>query len=172
MHGRLRFVLSDGEQRLLARSVLEHFDRLHQLIVVTQVFTLRGRITKSERGDRAPNELVELMTKVLEEDGRFEVRVAATGFDAGMMVKEYRPDLLVLDVMLPDINGREVCQRVRSDKTMDDVKIICISGMIENDKIEDLKAAGANDFMHKPFEVETLIDRIGSLLDVESVATG
>jgi DNA-binding response OmpR family regulator len=43
--------------------------------------------------------------------------------------------------------------------------------MIENDKIEDLKAAGANDFMHKPFEVETLIDRIGSLLDVESVTT-
>src|SRR5581483_11318811 len=49
-------------------------------------------------------ELVELMTKVLEEDGRFEVRIAANGFDAGMMVKEYRPDLIILDVMLPDIN--------------------------------------------------------------------
>jgi len=88
------------------------------------------------------------------------------------MVKEYHPDLIVLDVMLPDINGREVCQRVRSDKTMDDVKVICISGMIENEKIDDLKAAGANDFLPKPFEVETLIDRIGSLLDVESVTTG
>jgi DNA-binding response OmpR family regulator len=87
-----------------------------------------------------------------------------------MMVKEYRPDLIVLDIMLPDINGREVCQRVRTDKTMDDVKIICISGMVENEKIEDLKAAGANDFLHKPFEVETLVDRIGALLDVESVA--
>ena len=58
-------------------------------------------------------ELVELMTKVLEEDGRFEVRIANNGFDAGMMVKEYRPDLIVLDVMLPDINGKEVCHRVR-----------------------------------------------------------
>jgi excisionase family DNA binding protein len=64
-------------------------------------------------------ELVELMTKVLEEDGRFEVRVATTGFDAGMMVKEYRPDLIVLDVMLPDINGKEVCQRVRADNTLE-----------------------------------------------------
>ena len=62
-------------------------------------------------------ELVELMSKVLEEDGRFEVRVASNGFDAGMMVKEYRPDLIVLDVMLPDINGKEVCHRVRSDST-------------------------------------------------------
>jgi excisionase family DNA binding protein len=117
-------------------------------------------------------ELVDLIVDVLEKDGRFEVRSVNNGFDAGMMVKEYHPDLIVLDVMLPDINGREVCQRVRSDKTMDDVKVICISGMIENEKIDDLKAAGANDFLPKPFEVETLIDRIGSLLDVESVTTG
>jgi two-component system, OmpR family, response regulator RpaA len=117
-------------------------------------------------------ELVDLIVDVLEKDGRFEVRSVNNGFDAGMMVKEYHPDLIVLDVMLPDINGREVCTRVRGDKTMDDVKIICISGMIENDKIEDLKASGANDFLHKPFEVETLVDRIGALLDVESVATG
>src|SRR5438445_4140699 len=105
-------------------------------------------------------ELVELMLKFLEEDGRFETRVASTGFDAGMMVKEYHPDLIVLDVMLPDINGKEVCQRVRSDKSMDDVRIICISGMVEDDKIEDLKASGANDFLPKPFEVETLIERM------------
>src|SRR6516225_11348021 len=115
------------------------------------------------------NELVELMTKVLEEDGRFEVRVASNGFDAGMMVKEYRPDLIVLDVMLPDINGKEVCHRVRSDNTLDDVRIICISGMIEADKVDDLKAAGANDFLQKPFEVDHLVDRICHLLDVETV---
>ena len=84
-------------------------------------------------------ELVELIADVLERDGRFEVRSVNNGFDAGMMVKEYRPDLIVLDVMLPDINGKEVCQRVRSDKTMDDVRIICISGMVEEDKIEDLQ---------------------------------
>jgi excisionase family DNA binding protein len=98
-------------------------------------------------------ELVELIRDVLEADSRFEIRVANNGFDAGMMVKEYHPDIIILDVMLPDINGKEVCQRVRSDSSMDDVKIVCISGMVEADKIEDLKAAGANDFMQKPFEV-------------------
>ena len=114
-------------------------------------------------------DLVELITDVLEKDGRFEVRIANNGFDAGMLVKEYGPDLIVLDVMLPDINGREVCQRVRNDKTMDDVRIICISGMVEEDRIEDLKAAGANDFLHKPFEVETLVERMCQLLDIEVV---
>src|SRR3979490_655923 len=112
-------------------------------------------------------ELVELMTKVLEEDGRFEVRVAGNGFDAGMMVKEYHPDLIVLDVMLPDINGKEVCQRVRSDPTLGDVRIICISGMVEEDKIAELLASGANEFLQKPFEGDQLVDLMCKQLDWE-----
>ncbi len=114
-------------------------------------------------------ELVELISDVLERDRRFEVRSVNNGFDAGMMVKEYRPDLIVLDIMLPDINGKEVCQRVRSDKTMDDVRIICISGMVEEDKVGELRAAGANDFMHKPFEVERLVERMCLHLDIEAI---
>ncbi len=112
-------------------------------------------------------DLVELLQDVLETDGRFEVRAVNNGFDAGMMVKEYRPDVIVLDVMLPDINGKEVCQRVRTDPAMDDVKIICISGMVEADKIDDLREAGANDFLQKPFEMETVLDRVCKLLDME-----
>ena len=115
-------------------------------------------------------DLVELIRDTLEADGRFEVRVANNGFDAGMMVKEYHPDVIVLDVMLPDINGKEVCQRIRTDPAMDDVKIICISGMVEQDKISDLKSAGANDFMQKPFDTQKLVDRMCELLDVESNA--
>jgi len=114
-------------------------------------------------------ELVEVMTKFLEEDGRFEIRVATTGFDAGMLVKEYRPDIIVLDVMLPDINGKEVCQRVRADSTLEDVRILCISGMIEDDKVQDLKLSGADDFLPKPFDAEVLIERMCHLLELESV---
>ena len=112
-------------------------------------------------------ELVELLSDVFEKDARFDVRTANNGFDAGMLVKEYRPDLVVLDVMLPDINGKEVCQRVRSDSSLESVKIICISGMVEQDKVAELKAAGANDFMHKPFNVERLLDRACDLLEIE-----
>src|SRR6478752_1389471 len=114
-------------------------------------------------------EVVETINRALQDDGRFEVRIASNGFDAGMMVKEYRPDLLVLDVMLPDINGKEVCQRVRADSALEDVRILCISGMIEEDKIADLKLSGADDFLHKPFEIEQLIDRMCGLLEIESM---
>src|ERR1051325_2328470 len=96
-------------------------------------------------------ELVEMMSKALQADGRFEVRLASNGFDAGMMVKEYRPDLIILDVMLPDINGKEVCHRVRADNTLEDVRILCISGMIAEDKIQDLRLAGGGDFLSNTF---------------------
>jgi DNA-binding response OmpR family regulator len=87
-----------------------------------------------------------------------------------MMVKEYHPDLIVLDVMLPDINGKEVCHRVRADSTLEDVRILCMSGMVEEDKIQELKLAGADDFIHKPFEVDALIERMCAQLDLEPAA--
>jgi len=114
-------------------------------------------------------ELVELITDVLEKDGRFEVRSANNGFQAGMLVKEYRPDLVVLDVMLPDINGKDVCKLIRSDQSLEDVRIICISGMVEEDKVDELLEAGADDFLHKPFDVEVLLDRMCRQLGIEAV---
>jgi excisionase family DNA binding protein len=115
-------------------------------------------------------DLVEMMHKALQEDGRFEVRIASNGFDAGMMVKEYRPDLIILDVMLPDINGKEVCHRVRADASMEEVRIICISGLLEDDKIQELKLAGADDFLPKPFDVDYLIEKMCAQLEMESSA--
>lgn len=114
--------------------------------------------------------LLELISGALNDDGRFETRTASNGFDAGMMVKEYRPDIIILDVMLPDINGKEVCHRVRADSSLEDVRILCISGMVEDDKIQELKLAGADDFLHKPFEMEALIERMCTLLDMASHA--
>jgi excisionase family DNA binding protein len=115
-------------------------------------------------------DLVELIVSVLEADRRFETKVATNGFEAGMMVKEYRPDIIILDVMLPDINGKEVCIRVRNDASLENVKIICISGMVERNKIKELKEVGADDFLQKPFETDVLLSRICRLLGVEAIA--
>jgi two-component system OmpR family response regulator len=112
-------------------------------------------------------ELVDLLADAFQRDGRFEIKTADNGFDAGMYVREFRPDIVVLDIMLPDINGKEVCQRVRSDDSLEAVKIICISGMVEQDKIADLKSAGADDFMQKPFTTDKLLDRVCDLLEIE-----
>jgi two-component system, OmpR family, response regulator RpaA len=112
--------------------------------------------------------VVDLIHDVLTADGRFEIKTVNNGFQAGMTAKEYHPDLIVLDVMLPDINGKSVCELIRSDPTMSDIKIICISGMVEEDKIDELKEAGADDFLHKPLDIDELVRRICRLLDIET----
>jgi two-component system response regulator RpaA len=101
-------------------------------------------------------------------DSRFETKVVNNGFGAGILAKEYHPDLIILDVMLPDINGQQVCELLRKDPTMSDIKIICISGMIEEDKIQELRGSGADDFLHKPLDIDELMRRVCRLLDMET----
>jgi len=113
-------------------------------------------------------EIVSLITDLLEGDGRFEVCQASTGYDAGIETERFKPHLIVLDYMLPDINGNIVCQRVRSSQTMPDTQILCISGVVEMSEVEMLKDAGANDFLKKPFDLREMITKIESLLEIES----
>jgi two-component system, OmpR family, response regulator len=109
-------------------------------------------------------EIVELFVDVLERDGRFEVKTAATGYDAGIATQEFMPDLIILDYMLPDVNGNVVCQTIRKNPNFEHMKIIIVSGVVNQEEINDLMKAGADDFVKKPFNIEKLIDRVGELL--------
>lgn len=108
--------------------------------------------------------IVEMLVELLERDGRFEVQTAATGFDAGLRTREFRPDVIVLDFMLPDINGNAVCKSIRSDESLRDVRIIIVSGVVDPADVSKLKEAGADDFLQKPFSIEELVNRITELV--------
>lgn len=109
-------------------------------------------------------DIVDMLVDILTRDGRFEVKSASNGFDAGALTKEFQPDILLLDYMLPDINGNIVCSRVRSDPQLAETRIIIVSGAVDPAEIESLKAAGADDFVKKPFDIDQLIRRMVDLL--------
>lgn len=111
-------------------------------------------------------EIVELFVDVLQRDGRFEVRTAGTGYNAGILTQEFRPDLIILDYMLPDVNGNVVCQTIRSKPEFQHTKIIIVSGVVNQEEINELLKAGADDFVKKPFNIEKLVERIGQLLNI------
>lgn len=113
-------------------------------------------------------EIVSLITDLLESDGRFEVRSAGTGYDAGIETERFKPQLIVLDYMLPDINGNIVCQRVRESDTGEDTRVLCVSGVVEQNEVQRLRDAGADDFLKKPFDLRELVQRIETLLDIQS----
>ncbi len=112
-------------------------------------------------------EIVELMVDVLERDGRFEVRTASSGYDAGVTTQEYRPDLIILDYMLPDVNGSVVCKTIRDNNAFEHMKIIIVSGVVDQDEISSLLEVGADAFMQKPFSIDELVGKISELLSVD-----
>ena len=110
--------------------------------------------------------IVELFVDVLGDDPRFEIKTAMTGYDAGLLTEQFKPDLMVLDYMLPDINGNVVCQTVRKNGDLGHMKIIIVSGVVNQDEIDDLLKSGADEFVKKPFNIEKLMGRVEALLEL------
>lgn len=110
--------------------------------------------------------IVDMLTDLLGRDGRFEVKSASNGFDAGALTKEYKPDILLLDYLLPDVNGNVVCQRVRNDPELAHTRIVIVSGAVAPSEIEKLQSAGADDFIKKPFDIDQLVARIAELAGI------
>ena len=112
-------------------------------------------------------EIVELIVEVLERDGRFEVKTASSGYEAGMATQRFRPELILLDYMLPDVNGNVVCQTIRRNPEFENIKIIIVSGVVKEDEIAQLLKSGAEDFIRKPFNITELTDKITAVLQIK-----
>ena len=111
-------------------------------------------------------QIVELLVDVLKRDERFEVKTAATGYDAGLLTEQFKPHVILLDYMLPDINGNLVCDRIRSNPDLKDTRVIIVSGVVSQEEIGALTNNGADEFIKKPFDIDELIDHISDLLAV------
>ncbi len=110
--------------------------------------------------------IIEMFTELLERDGRFEVRTASTGYDAGIITEQFRPDIMLLDFKLPDINGNAVCRTIRANPAYEHMKIIVISGVADPDEVEELFQGGADEFIRKPFVIDAVISKMTELLNV------
>ncbi len=109
--------------------------------------------------DDEPN-IAELLSAALTFEG-YEVGVAGTGAEALDLARSFRPNLVMLDVMLPDLDGNEVCRRLRAQG--DQVPIVFLTARdTTEDKVEGLSLG--DDYVTKPFSVEELMARVGAIL--------
>jgi len=94
----------------------------------------------------------------------FRVTLAHSGVEALKLLRRYRPDLVLLDVLMPGMSGIEVCRRLRADENTANLPIIFLTARgRERDRIEGLRA-GADDYLGKPFNLEELILRVKAVL--------
>lgn len=105
----------------------------------------------------------ELIKFNLEKNG-YEVECSDNGFEALKFIKRYKPKLVLLDVMLPGIDGYNICKEIRRDKTTSNIPIIMITAKSEEiDKILGLEL-GADDYITKPFSIRELVARVKAIL--------
>lgn len=93
------------------------------------------------------------------------VEEAEDGFVAGTKLTQLRPDLVILDIMLPGLDGYKVCQFIKEAPELKHTKIVAISGLDESDAKAKIMKLGADDFVHKPFGIEEFKDRLARVSD-------
>ena len=94
----------------------------------------------------------------------YEVTVARDGSEALNQITALRPDLVVLDVMLPAVNGFEVCRRIRGNHELKNTRILMLTARGRESEVEKGMAAGANAYMTKPFATRELLKTVFELL--------
>jgi excisionase family DNA binding protein len=109
--------------------------------------------------------IVETIVQALEEDEfDYEVISASDGFEAGIQVNHFKPHLLILDIMMPDIKGYDVCKKIKTDDETKNTKIIVLSAYLDEEKFKQMKDNGADVCFSKPLPLSQLRAEVAQLL--------
>jgi len=98
-----------------------------------------------------------------------EVDFAVDGQDTLDKVKSFKPDLILLDIMMPKLNGFEVCQQIKSDSELKRTMILMVTALNERGDIERAVQAGTDDFLSKPVNQIELVKRVENMLKLKGV---
>ncbi len=162
--------------------VIEPEEELIDIEISTEVATDEQVLAKMVAGDEPDEEphlilvvddevdIVNLLKKALEAEG-FKVVTASRGLEALQAVKAHSPSLVLLDAMLPEIHGFEICRKIKSSKRFGHIPVIMISAVYKGWRyaLDAKDAYGADDYFEKPFRLVPLLRRVRELLDSEEI---
>ena len=148
-----------GGHRRIRREDLLAFLRKHQ--IPTPASLVDGKFNMLIVEDE--EEISQMMKTYFERDGTYQVTTASDGITALIEVGRVKPDLLILDIMIPGVDGIEVCRRIKANNSNSTI-IIAISGQPEAEK--KILHAGADVFLSKPIDLDKLLSEARRLLRI------
>jgi len=105
---------------------------------------------------------IDSLIEILED--RYEIYAATSGLDALDLLSEEDIDLVLLDIMMPQMNGYEVCKKIKSNPLTKDIPVIFITASTDEESIEKAYSVGGSDYINKPFKVKEIISRVANQL--------
>ena len=112
--------------------------------------------------DDEPN-IVQSLAFVFNREG-FDVATAGDGVQAMSMIRDSKPNPLILDIMMPNKNGYEVCQEIKSDPELKDIQVLMLSSISNENSRRHAMSQGADDYTNKPFSPMQVVTRVKELL--------
>lgn len=110
--------------------------------------------------------ILRMMETILSQEG-LAVSTATSGFHAGRLISSWLPDIIILDFLMPEMDGFEVCRSLKSDEKTKDIPIIAVTDIKEAAEVKKMYAGGISDYLSKPFKSEELVGKIRKHLSVE-----
>lgn len=111
--------------------------------------------------------IVETIVQALEEEAyNYEIISASDGFEAGLQVNHFKPHLMILDIMMPDIKGYDVCKKIKENEETKDTKIIVLSAYLDDEKFKKMKEYGADLCFSKPLPLPQLKKEVANILEL------
>jgi len=110
--------------------------------------------------DPALTECLEVLLRLSD----YEVFVAYDGEDAVLKARSLVPDLILMDMLMPRVNGFDACKIIKGDRALEQIPLIALTSLAQMGDIEKAYAAGADDYLHKPFENKRLLQKLKKYL--------
>lgn len=165
--GKLKaFTTPGGQYRMDSRDVLEFLDEYH--IPVPSFLQSEAANRRVLVVDDDPD-IVELVMDTLAVHEALELYPAPNGYDACITAGETQPDLVVLDIFMPKMDGFEVCTRLKRNPRTDSAKILVITAYGDAENVRRIRTCGADTVLRKPFEPRDLETEVLKLLDMAAV---
>ena len=156
--GLLRSLTTPGGHRRFLLSDVEEFARSRG---ATPVPRKSGRPDRVLVVDDDPQICRSIADLIRRHAPQVETEIARDGFEAGAKVESFRPHALVLDLMMPGMDGFEVCRKLRERPTLNHIRIVAITGFPSAENVERVLAAGADACLPKPLDSERLVAELG-----------
>lgn len=99
----------------------------------------------------------------------YEVKVVHDGFTAGSFIQSFQPDVILLDIMMPGVNGIQVCDFLKRNPATEHINVVAMTGFPEEELVQQMMDAGASVCLHKPLKVEELLETVDSMFQKEEV---
>jgi excisionase family DNA binding protein len=105
-------------------------------------------------------EIVDMLRDLLSQQSTYDVRVAHNGFEAGVAAEKFKPHVILLDINLGDIDGKQVCKIIRNNPELQMTKVLAMSGQLTDDEGKALLSQGFESYIKKPFTIQQVIQAI------------